>query len=120
MKCLHCKNEFEAKRNDAMFCSNKCRAIFSRLNATNNELNATIKRNNVADNQDVADKIVTDNVTDNKLKKEYEEALDAGRESPDNSKVIAFLERTPLEDLQEAGIFVPNWKRNGDKYPRVI
>lgn len=31
----------------------------------------------------------------------------------DTDKLIAFLEATPLKDLEGAGIFVPNWKQNG-------
>ena len=55
-KCDKCGNDFETKRNDAKYCSPKCRKISSRagLSVTDNQLSAA----NVTDN-------IVSSVTDN-------------------------------------------------------
>lgn len=35
--CKNCKNEFEAKRRDALFCSDKCRKAYKRNSSVKSE-----------------------------------------------------------------------------------
>ena len=39
--CTNCGNEFEAKRESARFCSDKCRIAHSRVSVTNEEVSVT-------------------------------------------------------------------------------
>ena len=59
MKCSQCGKEFQPKRADARFCSGKCR--IERLRSVTDNL---VTDNSVTDNG----KVVTDNVTDKKVK----------------------------------------------------
>jgi len=137
MKCLHCNNELKQVKGkkERKFCNDTCRMAYGRgkseqvkseqvksehSKANKSEQNVRIKSEQIKSEQIKSEQPKANKSNKlEKLKEEYEEALDFGRTSldNDNSKVKDFLERTPLKDLQEAGIFVPNWKKHGDKYP---
>ncbi len=74
--CIKCGKEFESKRKDAQFCSDKCQKALSRTNVTDNP------------------KDVGDNVGD-------------------KSALLRHIESTSVEDLEEEGTWIPNWKREG-------
>ena len=80
--CTNCGNEFEAKRESARFCSDKCRVAHSRVSVTNEEVSVT-------DGVSVTDS-ETDSVTlkDSETRQWLIEQFKAEGKSPDEIEKI--------------------------------
>ena len=73
MDCMHCGNEFEAKRSDARYCSAKCRQQAKRLSVTD----------------------VTDNVTDKLSVTEAERIIKTAKAKPKSEVTRAEIYALP-------------------------
>lgn len=116
--CLQCNKEFESKRIDAKFCSDKC------------------QKRNVRDNPKTLN--VRDNVRDNKckycgkpldwdLQTTCYDCVKARKDLPitesawyreeqkEAANIMKNLEKKSVETLREEETWIPNWKRSGSK-----
>lgn len=141
MKCIQCDTEFEAKRADAQFCSDKCRMAYKRkIKLTEGTTPAPMEPVGASNDQPLEDKKISEQTIDPTIetvaitptedltilpREEIESRIrayprDTWVDSPEFLELIRRFETMSIEDLQAGGYHIPNWKMNGmNKYPRM-
>jgi hypothetical protein len=103
-KCEICGNEFEAVRDTARFCSDKCKKQAYR--GSNSELEEEPRVEEGIKKKDLSKLSAEDLYNGISTYKE-----DKWIDSPEHEELMRRLKELSIEELEEQGFKIPNWKR---------
>ena len=113
--CQQCNKEFEAKRKDAKYCGDACRQAAKR----GTPRNVTEPLVTGKEAEDVTLKEITVAIEDVCTPEEIRDFPAMCETKRLRAESVYRLENNSLEDLEKKKIFIPNWRRMGNKPPMI-